>query len=448
MSSKRYMGWGLLTALTSACVSCGPRLGALGPRNDCVATEARLAPDRIDAILRPNIVQVRTDDGSGSGFILGAGDDNDVLVVTNYHVIAGGETFSVIFVRPDGKRVQVSGVEVVKTDPDNDLALLKAPRMSVFGRGLSLAGPPKTGQSVGTLGYPVLDDQDAEPQLTNGFVSSVDRKFGSRHFVLTDMQLIPGNSGGAAVDSCGNVVGVASAHHAEAKHIGALVAAEKVRQLHSRYLAARAPTETEIQERLRDFVLSLQRDDGRHAASFFSRSFYSEWVFPQFREVAQQAIEQRKRFVELEGFLNTQGTSIAELNEQQLKVFMEHMGITFSASQVYALKVIEMAKEHDWDSYTMLRQYFSPFVGASFGAVHRFRVEEVREQDRVQLTHVILTSARGGETHVQVDMIYEWGDWHIAGYRVTNDAGEAAGDDDSAVSEASRPGDWFKVKSR
>jgi S1-C subfamily serine protease len=444
VSGDHHWGWGLLIAVSSACVACKGSPKVPEEPESCIATEARLTSERIDAILRPNIVQVRSDEGSGSGFILGADDDSDVIVVTNYHVIAGGETFSVIFVRPDGRRLQVSGVEVVKTDPDNDLALLKAPRMSVFGRGLRLAGPPKMGQSVSTLGYPVLDDQDAAPQLTSGFVSSVDRKLDRRHFVLTDLQLIPGNSGGAAVDSCGNVVGVASAHHAEATHIGGLVAADKVRSLRERYLVARPATEAEIRKRLHEFVLSLQRDDARQAASFFSRGFYSEWLFPRFKEAIREANNQ---FAELETFLQRRGKSVTDLDADQLRVAMMGTGTVLTPPQVLALQVLAQAKQNGWDRFTMLREFFSPFVDESFGSVRSLRVEEVREQEDYRVTHVVLTGSNGRETHMQIPMIYEWGDWHIAGYRVTN-AGSDENEADVATSESGQSRDWYPVKSR
>ena len=141
--------------------------------------------------------------GTGSGFII----DQRGTVVTNHHVVQGGQRLVVTL--HDGSHYRAS---VVGTDPELDLAVL---RFDPQGR--SLTTLPKgdsahlqVGQTVYALGNPF----GLEGTLTSGVVSAVNRPvripsgFIMRDLIQTDAAINPGNSGGPLLDSRGRVVGV------------------------------------------------------------------------------------------------------------------------------------------------------------------------------------------------------------------------------------------------
>jgi len=95
----------------------------------------------------------------------------------------------------------------VKSDPENDLALLKVPG-SVRALAVAQAGGAKLGDSVFTIGFPNIQLQGFEPKLTRGEISSLaGLQDDPRHFQIS-VAVQPGNSGGALVNSAGSVVGV------------------------------------------------------------------------------------------------------------------------------------------------------------------------------------------------------------------------------------------------
>src|SRR5437667_10488189 len=65
---------------------------------------------------KPAIVQVTTDDGSGSGFLITPFGH----IATNYHVIRNSRYLAVQF--PDGRKVKAT---VVAANPQYDMAVLK-----------------------------------------------------------------------------------------------------------------------------------------------------------------------------------------------------------------------------------------------------------------------------------------------------------------------------------
>jgi putative serine protease PepD len=162
-----------------------------------------LAP--IAAKVAPSIVTVLIDGANesalGSGVVLSA----DGLILTNNHVISSGGTVSVRLA--DGRTVPA---EVVAADSTHDLALVQATGVSgltpaTFGTDDSVA----VGDTVLAFGAPL----GLEGTVTSGIVSALDREVGTgteqlTGLLQTDAPINEGNSGGALVDTSGNVVGI------------------------------------------------------------------------------------------------------------------------------------------------------------------------------------------------------------------------------------------------
>jgi putative serine protease PepD len=168
-----------------------------------VTDSGSLAP--VAAKVAPSIVTVLIDSadrsGLGSGVVLSA----DGLILTNNHVIASGGTVSVRLA--DGRTVPA---RVVAADSTHDLALVQATGVSgltpaTFGADDSVA----VGDTVLAFGAPL----GLEGTVTAGIVSALDREVGTggeklTGLLQTDAPINEGNSGGALVDTSGNVIGI------------------------------------------------------------------------------------------------------------------------------------------------------------------------------------------------------------------------------------------------
>ncbi|MEZ4278256.1 MAG: trypsin-like peptidase domain-containing protein [Myxococcota bacterium] len=144
--------------------------------------------------------------GSGSGFLWDAFGH----VVTNYHVVKGGQTFSVTLADGTTHEARVVGYE-----PRKDLAVLHIETKGLDFRPLAIGGSDAllVGQKVIAIGNPFGLDRT----LTTGVISALGREFPTGEgFVIedviqTDASINPGNSGGPLLDSHGRAIGVNTA---------------------------------------------------------------------------------------------------------------------------------------------------------------------------------------------------------------------------------------------
>jgi S1-C subfamily serine protease len=140
--------------------------------------------------------------GTGSGIIL----TEDGTILTSYHVIAEAKNIQVSL--EDGRQMKA---RVVGEAPEDDLAVI---RIDVGQRKLKAikfvnAEGTKVGEKVLAIGNPFALGRT----LTTGTVSMVGRDIRNngrilRDLIQTDAAVNPGNSGGALVNSKGELVGV------------------------------------------------------------------------------------------------------------------------------------------------------------------------------------------------------------------------------------------------
>jgi len=138
----------------------------------------------------------------GSGVIV----SSEGYVLTNNHVIEGADDIQLVLA--DGRRLHAT---VRGNDPESDLAVLKAEGKDLPAITLGKLDNVQVGDSVLALGNPYGFGNT----VTHGIVSALGRNHLGinrfEDFIQTDAAVNPGNSGGALVDSSGNLIGVNSA---------------------------------------------------------------------------------------------------------------------------------------------------------------------------------------------------------------------------------------------
>lgn len=140
--------------------------------------------------------------GLGSGVII----DEAGYIVTNNHVVAGADEVAVTTY--DNRTFDA---EIIGTDEATDLALLKISASDLQPIAMGDSDEVRLGEWVLAIGSPY----DLRSTITAGIVSAKGRAFPNytgayrvESFIQTDAAVNPGNSGGALVNTSGELVGI------------------------------------------------------------------------------------------------------------------------------------------------------------------------------------------------------------------------------------------------
>jgi serine protease DegS len=139
--------------------------------------------------------------GLGSGVIM----SKQGYILTNYHVIKKAD--EIVVALQDGRKYTS---EVVGSDPETDLAVLKIEGDNLPTVPLNLNSPPQVGDVVLAIGNPYNLGQT----ITQGIISATGRgglSSGYLDFLQTDAAINAGNSGGALIDTSGELLGINTA---------------------------------------------------------------------------------------------------------------------------------------------------------------------------------------------------------------------------------------------
>jgi Do/DeqQ family serine protease len=146
-------------------------------------------------------------EGSGSGVII----SSDGYIVTNNHVVEDAETLDVVL----NDESTYTG-EVIGVDPTTDIALIKIDAAGLPSVKFADSDQVRVGEWVVAVGNPF----SLTSTVTAGIVSAKGRGIGIlrrqseyaiESFIQTDAVVNPGNSGGALVNTSGDLIGINTA---------------------------------------------------------------------------------------------------------------------------------------------------------------------------------------------------------------------------------------------
>ncbi|PKM55628.1 MAG: serine protease HtrA [Firmicutes bacterium HGW-Firmicutes-5] len=166
--------------------------------------------------------------GNSNGFYGGTGsgitfkmEDDELLIVTNYHVIEGSNQIEIIF--HDGTTVAAT---VLGYDSTNDLAVLSVDTKMLKGKldqiVLASFGDSEEiqiGELAVAIGNPLGPEYAST--VTAGIISALNREIYINkntsyvNLIQTDAAINPGNSGGALLNGKGEVIGINSAKYVD-----------------------------------------------------------------------------------------------------------------------------------------------------------------------------------------------------------------------------------------
>lgn len=215
-SSGKIMAGALAVALIAG--------GAGGAIGYFAADRTELAPSpstsvsedtitQVASDVSPSVVAIMSDSGEGSGVVY----TDEGYIITNSHVVAGGDSLSVRFA--DGSTQEAS---FVGSDPSQDLAVIQVDETDDL---QPIEMGESSGTQVGDLVLAIGSPLGLEGTVTSGIVSALDRSIGVggegdspqgeeatlEGLIQTDAAINMGNSGGALVNGNGELIGINTA---------------------------------------------------------------------------------------------------------------------------------------------------------------------------------------------------------------------------------------------
>jgi putative serine protease PepD len=188
-------GYGISQALDDDAAPAGAGIPTAAPVAGAPIQSGEEPAAAVAKALLPTVVEIRHDNGLGSGFVY----DANGFIMTAAHVVQGVDQVDVRLY--DGTRLRG---EVVGTDDVNDVAVVKVDRTGLKAAPLAVGQNLQVGQLAIAIGSPF----GLNETVTAGIISSTDRLLEGREVIQTDAPINPGNSGGVLADRHGRVIGI------------------------------------------------------------------------------------------------------------------------------------------------------------------------------------------------------------------------------------------------
>jgi 2-alkenal reductase len=214
-----------------------------------VAIDESSATISVAAKVSPAVVRITVTGASGAGdlgVIPATGVGSGVIfnssgwILTNHHVVEGGEKFDVEL--KDGR--VLSGT-VYGIDTLTDLAIVKVDATDLPTAAIGESDALQVGQLVVAIGSPLGTYSNS---VTSGIVSAKGRSITTdgnqslTNLIQTDAAINPGNSGGPLLDAEGNVVGINTAIASNSNGIGFAIPIDIARPIMAQAVAGQKLT--------------------------------------------------------------------------------------------------------------------------------------------------------------------------------------------------------------
>lgn len=185
---------------------------------------------------------------SGSGIIVGQNDE-ELLIVTNNHVVEGSSSLSVTFIDDEAVNAAIKG-----TDSESDLAVIAVPLKDISESTMSQISVARMGNSdelkVGQGVIAIGNALGYGQSVTVGYVSALNREVKTdntttRNLLQTDAAINPGNSGGALLNMRGEVIGINAAKYSstEVEGMGYAIPISKAQEIINNLMTKRTRVE-------------------------------------------------------------------------------------------------------------------------------------------------------------------------------------------------------------
>lgn len=189
--------------------------------------EVALSSSEVAKLLIPSVVRINAKSdkmsGHGSGFFL----EDGATIATNYHVIEGAKSVSII---------TASGLEVVCPGfvgifPDHDLAFIRVPVGIVIPKPLKLS---PTRSAVGDAVYTYGSPRGFDGTFTDGVLSAYRNGYSGLkgEWMQFTAPVSPGSSGGPVVNDRGLIIGVVAIARIDAQNMNFGLSVTTIRQLY------------------------------------------------------------------------------------------------------------------------------------------------------------------------------------------------------------------------
>ncbi|MBQ8002552.1 MAG: trypsin-like peptidase domain-containing protein [Clostridia bacterium] len=166
---------------------------------------------------------------SGSGIIIGE-NDTELLIVTNYHVVADSKELTVVFsheeeaAKNDTEATYINIAKVKGYDEDKDIAVIAVKLDEISAETKAQISIATIGNSdeieLGSGVVAIGNSLGYGQSVTHGIISAIDREITmegvnggeiSNKYIQTDAAINSGNSGGALLNMKGELIGINSA---------------------------------------------------------------------------------------------------------------------------------------------------------------------------------------------------------------------------------------------
>ncbi|PKR81185.1 hypothetical protein CW751_06260 [Brumimicrobium salinarum] len=145
-------------------------------------------------------VTIKTDEGHGSGFFI----NNEGYILTNHHVISRDEDYTVVL--NNGEEFDA---EIIQSNAFDDVAIIKIDHQNKLSYDIQNFKEGSIGDDIYAIGTP--NAVELGQTLSKGIISGQRTNDNGQEYYQTDASVNRGNSGGAFVNSEGEILGIVNA---------------------------------------------------------------------------------------------------------------------------------------------------------------------------------------------------------------------------------------------